>query len=359
MTDHEMKEMVAGPRVSAADVRSRTEGAFTRSAEIRPFAAFLLGAVTLASVSPLAQAVQKAMYVSVVDQAGAPVPNLGPSDFIVREDDVAREVVNVVPADEPMQVAVLVDTSDVAREQIPYLRDAVPTFVNTLISGGVRNQVAIVAFGERPTILADYTSNSAVLKKATDLIWANPMSGPYLLDAILEVSEGLTKREAPRPVIIAIAAEGQELSYRHDDQVLDRLRKSGAQLYVLMLGTPYGGRNEEARKPRDRHQSRARRFGRTPRAGPDRHRARLAPQDPRRPAQASVPRHLLVPPDAHPARKGHRQSQGRRTDCARGAHQGPPGTSVTAARDNDMEKATGRCAASDQGLFPARSDNRV
>jgi VWFA-related protein len=246
MTDRELNEMAEGPRVIAADVRSRT-GAFKWSAEIRPLAAaFLLSAVTLASVSPLAQAVQKAMYVSVVDQAGAPVPDLGPSDFIVREDDVTREVVSVAPADEPMQVAVLVDTSNVAREHIPYLRDAVPTFVNTLISGP-RNQVAIVGFGERPTILADYTSNSAVLKKATDLIWANPMSGPYLLDAILEISEGLTKREAPRPVIVAIAAEGQELSYRHDDQVLDRLRKSGAQLYVLMLGTPYSGRNEEAR----------------------------------------------------------------------------------------------------------------
>ena len=211
---------------------------------------FLLGAVTLAPISTLsqgAQAVQKAMYVSVVDQAGAPVPGLGPSDFIVREDDVTREVLSVVPADEPMQVAVLVDTSDVAREQIRYLRDAVPTFVNTLISGSVRNQVAIVGFGDRPTILADYTSNGADLKKAADRIWATPMSGPYLLDAILEVSEGITKRELSRPVIVAIAAEGQELSYRHDDQVLDRLRKSGAQLYVLMLGTPYSAINNEAR----------------------------------------------------------------------------------------------------------------
>jgi hypothetical protein len=90
-------------------------------------------------------------------------------------------VVKVVPADAPMQVAVLVDTCDVAREQIPYLRDAVPAFVNTLISDGARNQVAIVGFGERPTILADYTSSSAVLKKAIDRIWANRMSGPYLL----------------------------------------------------------------------------------------------------------------------------------------------------------------------------------
>jgi len=209
--------------------------------------AFILGAVTLASVSPLAQAVQKAMYVSVVDQAGAPVPDLGPSDFIVREDDVAREVLSVVPADEPMQVAVLVDTSEVASAQTSYLRDAVPTFVNALISGGAGNQVAIVGFGERPTILVDYTSNRADLKKATDRIWANPMSGPYLLDAILEVSEGITKREARRPVIVAIAAEGQELSYRYHDQVLDQLRKSGAQLYVLMLGTPYNRTNEAAR----------------------------------------------------------------------------------------------------------------
>jgi len=207
----------------------------------------LLGVVTLVSVSPLAQAVQKAMYVSVVDQAGAPVPALGPADFIVREDDIAREVLSVAPADEPMQVAVLVDTSDTAREQIHYLRDAVPTFVNTLISGGARNQVSIVGFGDRPTILADYTSNRADLKKATDRIWANPMSGPYLLDAILEVSEGITKRELSRPVIVAIAAEGQELSYRHDEQVLDRLRKSGAQLYVLMLGTPYSSISDEAR----------------------------------------------------------------------------------------------------------------
>ena len=207
----------------------------------------LLGVVTLVSVSPLAQAVQKAMYVSVVDQAGAPVPALGPADFIVREDDIAREVLSVAPADEPMQVAVLVDTSDTAREQIHYLRDAVPTFVNTLISGGARNQESIVGFGDRPTILADYTSNRADLKKATDRIWANPMSGPYLLDAILEVSEGITKRELSRPVIVAIAAEGQELSYRHDEQVLDRLRKSGAQLYVLMLGTPYSSISDEAR----------------------------------------------------------------------------------------------------------------
>src|SRR5580700_8685656 len=104
MTDRELK-----PQVERASARALA-------------AAFLLVAVTLAPVSPLAQALQKVMYVSVVDHAGVPVPDLGPSDFIVREDKVAREVLKVVPADEPMQVSVLVDTSDVARQQISYLR---------------------------------------------------------------------------------------------------------------------------------------------------------------------------------------------------------------------------------------------
>src|SRR4051794_19721953 len=40
----------------------------------------------------LSQAHERSMYVSVVDQSGAPVPNLAPADFIVREDNVAREV---------------------------------------------------------------------------------------------------------------------------------------------------------------------------------------------------------------------------------------------------------------------------
>jgi len=62
----------------------------------------------------LSQAIERSMFVSVVDQAGAPVPNLGPSDFLVREDDLSREVLRVAPATDPMQVAILVDNSTAA-----------------------------------------------------------------------------------------------------------------------------------------------------------------------------------------------------------------------------------------------------
>jgi VWFA-related protein len=186
------------------------------------------------------------MYVSVVDQAGAPVPNLTPSDFVVREDNVAREVLRVEPATEPMQIAILVDTSNNSRRDIPYIKDALPGFVKTLMDG-VKNQIALIGFGERPTIFADYSSRPKDVEKGLSLVWSTPQSHAMFLDAILETSQGLKKREAGRPNIVAIVSEGPESSFRYYDQVLGPLRASGAAFHVVLLGTPFLGSNDESR----------------------------------------------------------------------------------------------------------------
>src|SRR5262245_14594299 len=200
----------------------------------------LLLAALAAAPRVAAQAIQRSMFVSVVDDAGAPILNLGPSDFIVREDNVAREVLNVAPADEPMQIAVLVDTSTQSRNDISHMRTALPPFVTALTNpseAGRKNEVAIIAFGERPTIFTDYTTNVAELQKGINRIWSQQNAGAYFLDAIVETSQGFKKREAKRPVIVAIAAEGRELSYRFQEQVIGPLRDSGTALYALLFGT--------------------------------------------------------------------------------------------------------------------------
>src|SRR5262245_5268035 len=208
-------------------------------------------AVTLpAAPRVAAQAIQKFMYVSVVDEAGAPVPDLGTSDFVVREDNVAREVLAVAPADEPMQIAVLVDTSQQARNDISHMRTALPPFVTALANpndAGRKNEVAIIAFGERPTIFTDYTTSVPELQKGINRVWSQQGSGAYLLDAVVEVVQGFKKREAKRPVIVAIAAEGRELSYRSYEQVLTPLGDSSAMFYALMVGTPFNDLSDEGR----------------------------------------------------------------------------------------------------------------
>jgi hypothetical protein len=218
---------------------------------VSAFAAFVLShPATLRS-----QAIERSMYVSVVDQAGAPVPNLGPADFIVREDNLSREVLRVVPATDPMQIAILVDNSTPAAPLVPNIRRALPAFIEALTkptASGRRNEVAVVTLGSRPAILANYSIDAAPLTKAVDRLWEDTFnSGYYLLNGIIEVSQGFKKREATRPVIVAITGEGAELSSRHPDQVLEPLRDSGAALHVISIGLPAGGISDEARD-RDR-----------------------------------------------------------------------------------------------------------
>jgi hypothetical protein len=211
-------------------------------------AALSVAAAALAWSGTLdAQAIQRAMYVSALNDAGAPIPDLGPSDFIVREDNKAREVLKVEPAVDPMQIALLVDTSQGARNDISHLRTALPGFIKTLTTGEVKNEVAIIAIGERPTVFTNYTFSQVELKKGVDRIWSIQGSGTYLLDGIIETCQGFKKRGAQRPVIVAILSEGPELSSRQHDQVLDPLLANGAAFHAITMGRPSTSLSDEAR----------------------------------------------------------------------------------------------------------------
>ena len=216
----------------------------------------MLGALLVAALALTwpgrlaAQAIQRAMYVSVVNDAGAPVPDLGTTDFVIREDNVAREVLRVEPAVEPMQIAVLVDNSAASRDNISHMRQALPPFVAALTDSGgsQKNEVTIIAIGERPTVLADYSTNRAALQKGIDRVWALHDTGAYLLDGIIEVCQGFKKREAGRPVIVALTAEGPEFSNRQHDQVIDPLKSSGAAFNAIVIGRPSSSLSSEARE---------------------------------------------------------------------------------------------------------------
>jgi VWFA-related protein len=180
------------------------------------------------------------VYVSVVDRSGNPVDDLGPSDFVVREDNVAREILRVAPAEDPLQIALLVDNSQAAERYIRDYREAITAFVTAMTSGapGVRNNVAIITVAERPTVNIDYSADTQQLVKGAQRIFAMPGSGSYMLDGIIETSNGVLKRRAARPVIVAVATAGPELSDRSYTQVLDRLQASGASMHVVTVGGP-------------------------------------------------------------------------------------------------------------------------
>jgi len=190
------------------------------------------------SVAPSAQAIQRAIYASVLDKEGAPVPDLGPSDFVVREDNLAREVLRVEPAAAPMQIALLVDNSQASNANIRDIREATNEFIKAVTGTNQKNELAVIAVAERATILVDYTTDQQKLLKGAGRLFTQPNSGAYMLDALFETSQGLKKREATRPVIVGIATNGPELSNRYHQQILTSLHGIGASFHLVMVGPP-------------------------------------------------------------------------------------------------------------------------
>ncbi len=174
------------------------------------------------------------LYASVVDQNGEPVTGLGADEFVVREDGVRREVLRVTPATEPISIALVIDTSQAATNDIRNIRDGVTAFVQRMHKD---NDIAIITIGDRPTIVQDYTRNEELLKQAIGRLFAAPGSGMTLLDALVETSRGLERREGPRAVIIPVITDGTEFSNRHYREVVDALKRGGAALHAVTIGT--------------------------------------------------------------------------------------------------------------------------
>ena len=218
------------------------------SLSIRVPAGLAVLAIAGAVATTAAQAqTERSIYASVLDKAGAPVQALTADDFTVREDGVEREVLRAVRADEPLQIAVLVDTSQAAGRSMSDVRKALKSFVQEM-SG--RHELALIGFGERPTVLTEYSRDPERLEAGIGRLFARRGSGAYALDAIVEASRGLRTREGARRVIVLITTEGPEFSNRYHEQVLDELRPS-ATLHSFVLTRSGPSALDDARRQRE------------------------------------------------------------------------------------------------------------
>jgi len=179
---------------------------------------------------------ERTLYVSAVNDKGEPVEGLGPDAFVVREDGVRREVLRVSRATEPIDIALLVDNSAAADEEITFIRDAVSKFVAKM---GPDNPTALIALADRPTILVDYTTDPKRLSDGIGRLFAMSGSGMTLLDAISETAKGLARRETPRAVIVPIFTDGVEFTNRYSRDVVSDVRKAQAALDLVTIGQFY------------------------------------------------------------------------------------------------------------------------
>jgi VWFA-related protein len=204
-----------------------------------------LAAALLLSPGLSAQTKPTDVYVSVVDSKGEAAKGLTVADFRVREDGVPREVLKAEPATAPLTIALIVDDTQAATPAVQMIREGVDNFIIAL-SG--KAEISLQTFGDRPNIQVEYTKDQKALLDGAHRIFPRSGSGGYLLDAIIDASRGLEKREPARPVIVVLMIDrGVEFSNAHYDNVLKAIDKAHAALNVIALGQANDGQTDEMR----------------------------------------------------------------------------------------------------------------
>ena len=206
-------------------------------------AAALLAALFLVGVDPdgtdatlraAAGAVKtRTVYVTVNDDRGLPVLDLTTADFAVKEAGKERDISSAELATGPMQVALIIDDNGTG-----IFRTGVGQFIQRLLGHG---EFAISVVTGQTMRLVDFTTNTQALSVAIAKLGARPSTpdGGQLLEGITDAARALTKREARRPVIVALTVGGEEHSPVQAHEVLNYLRDSAASLHVISVASSY------------------------------------------------------------------------------------------------------------------------
>ena len=178
------------------------------------------------------QTSQRTVYVTATTGKYVPVTDLAASDFVVKEDGKAREIVKAERATAPLHIALMLDNGGVALNAI---RQGSGEFIAALQG---KAEFTIITIGGRALTLVEFTGNVPALYAGLGKLLARSTTSTDLLDGFLELSAEFQRRKAERPVIVAIATEGEEMSNTRAPVVLEALQKSGARLYYIGLGPP-------------------------------------------------------------------------------------------------------------------------
>ncbi len=169
------------------------------------------------------------VFVTALEENGAPVVDLAADDFTIKEDGKSREVLKAELARAPVQVAIIVDDNGTG-----IFRAGLVSFVRLMQGRGEMTLSTVVGQTQR---LVEYTTDVGRLATAIVALTARPGTpdGGQLLEGIFQAAKEQEKRDAERPVIVVVTVGGEEHSTLPAHHVLDQLARSGSTLYVITV----------------------------------------------------------------------------------------------------------------------------
>ncbi len=189
----------------------------------------LLAALLLLQAASPAPAEIRTITVSITDAEGRAPDSLTPEEVAVLENGVAREISSVERDTRPLSVAILIDSSEEIQSVYRlYLIDAVSSLIAKLPDGA---HYSLWTTGDRPRKIVDITDDKGAAVKALQRVV--PAGGNTMLDALVEASKELKKREGERTAVFVITARTIDFSNRDRYRAVDEASKN-ADLFLFV-----------------------------------------------------------------------------------------------------------------------------
>jgi Ca-activated chloride channel family protein len=239
--------MAKGPRESFRGERETPVS--LRNSRFRPTSKRLPRSLTVSVVVLIASALLCAQQLrlktdvllinvvaTVVDGKGRTVPNLTVDDFIIEEDGQRQSIKHFLPsADLPISIGVVLDVSGSMASKIRTAQRAIERFLSVIHKD---DEVFLMTFSIRASVIADFTSDRTTLRNAL-LTGVNVSGGTALYDslyqALQKVQEGRYDKRA-----ILLVTDGEEVnSLTRFDKALQYIREAEMLVYsVGIKGAP-------------------------------------------------------------------------------------------------------------------------
>ena len=185
------------------------------------------------------------LNVTVTDGVGKYVTDLNQEDFDVYEDGARQSLTFFSKTQQPISLALLLDTSASMEERMSIAQEAAIGFARQLHK---EDQAEIIDFDSQVRILAPFTSDGAALEKAIRATTANGSTSLY--NAIYISLKELRKTKAAsasdiRRQAIVLLSDGDDTSSLIEfDEVLDLAKRSETSIYSIGLRQGEIGRRE-------------------------------------------------------------------------------------------------------------------
>lgn len=189
------------------------------------------------------------MLVTVKDAAGQLIGSLNKSDFTVYDNGVKQDIaVFDRETEQPLSVAMLVDTSASTGIELRYELDSVSRFLKVLLGeGNPDDTVALYSFNWQVTLQSSYTRRFARMDQMLKQLKSE--GGTSMYDAIYLASRELEFRNG-RHVMVLVTDGGDTTSSKDYHQALESAQLADAIMYPVLVvpitndaGRNVGGEN--------------------------------------------------------------------------------------------------------------------